>query len=170
MDQPNPPDIVITPSCFRFVNQAEPDYADNTYTITTVNELENIDENTVQSNFLKLLFIKVLYWKMAKPTENKGGYTYTTKGNKQGGSVNYDRMIVGMDIFAKKGKNVVTFLMGANDNRFFFDNEITRRDNGMLCKFFRRTRYVTIIGPKMFIFINFLSLFTFYSPRIHFRH
>ena len=170
MAQPDPPVNELTPSCFQFLNGAEADYADNLYTITTVNELENMDENTIQSNFNKLLFVKVLYWKMAKPTENKGGYTYTTKGNKQGGSVNYDRMIVGMDIFAKKGKNVVTFLMGANDNRSFFNNNISRRDNGELCKFFRRTKYVTNIGQKMFIFINLLSSFTFYSPRQHFRH
>ena len=61
MAQPDPPVNELTPSCFQFLNGAEADYADNLYTITTVNELENMDENTIQSNFNKLLFVKVLY-------------------------------------------------------------------------------------------------------------
>ena len=125
MDSPNLQVALLRPSCFKFVNQAEVDYADAMYTITTVHELENMNELTTESNFTKLLFVKVLYWKMSRPTENKGRYTFTMKGDTQGGSVNHDRMIVGMDIFAKKVKNVVTFLLGAGNNRYFFNNDIS---------------------------------------------
>ena len=65
-------------------------------------------------------------------------------------------MIVGMDIFAKAGENVVTFLMGEDNNRYFFDNDISRRDNGMLCKSFCKVE----VFP-LFDLIS-LSLLTFY--------
>ena len=120
MEQPN----LLTPSCFEFVHQEEENYTDADYTITNVNSLENASEDNDKTNFFKLMIVKVLYWKLAKPNENKG-YAYTTKDNKQGGNVHCDRMIVGMDISARAGKNVVTFFLGGGNNRFFFDSEIS---------------------------------------------
>ena len=71
MAQPEP----LTPSCFQFVQEAESDYDDTMYTITNVNILENASEDDDDRNFFQLMFIKILYWKLAKPNENKG-YTY----------------------------------------------------------------------------------------------
>ena len=77
MAQPEP----LTPSCCLFVQEAKPDYNDTIYTITNMNILENASEDNDDSNFYQLMFIKVLYWKLAKPNRNKG-YTHTTKGKK----------------------------------------------------------------------------------------
>ena len=125
---------VLSPNSFTFPDNKEEDYNNNDHRVVSLNQLEyDGDDEEEGNNFDTLMFIKVLYWKMATPNENKNSY-YTIKGNKQGGSLNYQRMMVGMDLFAKPGKNVVTFLLGNHDNQAFFSDAMSCRDNGMLCE------------------------------------
>ena len=98
---------------------------DESLKFITINTLLN--EADVQT-FNKAVCIVLLYPKAANKLDGEVSfYNRTSSGKKS-----YEKMIVGMDINADEGDNIVVFLWGKGQNEMMFHRCGHLRDNGVM--------------------------------------
>lgn len=80
----------------------------------------------------KLLVLSSLYIKKAAVKDKNA--SYYNRGGHVGGSLNYEKMMVCVDVMGPAGMNVVVLLLGKGQNPCFFRKHLTARDDGSLSK------------------------------------
>jgi hypothetical protein len=109
-------------------------YVDNEMNITSIAELER---SGTEGQFDTILICMVVYHKLSNAHEQTAGVSWNTKAMKggSGGSIQYTRMLVAMDVFSTvPGANLVTFLFGRDQNEAFYDQNLDLRNNGAFGK------------------------------------
>jgi len=105
------------------------------YSFTTVNELAMLHIDPPEMNWENptvLLLMGVCY-KNAKVSQE--GLSYYSRGRRNEGSVNYDRLLHCYDPFATDGENMIDVCIGRGHNVSFYSKCLNDRDSNIMSEF-----------------------------------